>query len=128
MTRLSSDMAAFLSRCLPYPSHAARSADRGHLRPFGFASFRQPDRSATGASRSLFGEPLDRTNRKPFAAAGVVVRAGAGAPRTEADVPRGEVAARARNRRPVVADRTCIVERSPVAVAGGGKENTGRGE
>ena len=72
--------------------------------------------------RSLFGEPLDRTNRLPVVA---VAAARAVVARNEEEVPRAIVVARARNGRPVVAERTGIVERSPVAVAGAGEEDTG---
>ena len=69
--------------------------------------------------RSLFGEPLDRTNRQ-HAEAAVVARAVVA--RIEEEVPR-VVVARARNGRPIVAARTDIVERRPNAVASTGKED-----
>ena len=79
-------------------------------------------KNRTRSLRSLFGEPLDWTNRlSEFAAAAVR----AVASRIEVEVPCEVVAAvRTRIGRPVVAVQTGIVERRPVAAAGEGKEDT----
>ena len=74
--------------------------------------------------RSLFGEPLDRTNRKTPPAVEV---ARAVAARIEAEVPRVEVDVRVRNGRPEVAERTGIAVRSTEAAAGAGKKYTSGG-
>ena len=71
--------------------------------------------------RSLFGEPLDRANRKTVVAVVEVVRAAAA--RKEVEAPRVAVAVRVRDGRPVVAVRTGTVERSTVAEVGAGKED-----
>ena len=74
--------------------------------------------------RSLFGEPLERTNRLPADAAAAVERVVAA--RIEEEVPRVVVEVRARNRRPIEAVRTGIEERSPDAVAGTREKDTVR--
>ena len=71
--------------------------------------------------RSLFGEPLERTNRLHVVAVVVGVERPA-ATRIEVEAPR--VVVRVRNRRPIAAVRTCIAEESPKAVAGAGEKDT----
>ena len=70
---------------------------------------------------SLFGEPLHRANRLPIVA---VVDARVVEARTEVEAPCVAVVVRDRNRRPVPAVRTGLLERSPAA--GAGKKDAGR--
>ena len=64
---------------------------------------------------------MNRTNGLPVVAVEVVVRVVAA--RIEVEVSR-DVVVRVRNGRPVVAARTGIAERSPVAAAGAGEKDT----
>ncbi len=74
--------------------------------------------------RSLFGEPLDWTDRLPVAAV-VAIRV-VMARREKVETTCVVVAVRAWDGRPVVAARTGIEKRRPIAAAGAGEEDAFR--
>ena len=75
--------------------------------------------------RSLVDKTLDRANRLPEVATAIIFRNGE-APRMEVEEPGAvEDVGCIRDRRPEVAVRTNIVERSSTAVAGAGEKDAG---